>query len=222
MRDRTVSPRAATPTALAGVLVAVLAGCGPTAAAGPVAAVQPAADCRAPAVLAALGLEPGTDASAAPATSGGARSAVAAPGAVPDDFRATGVVVCTRGGTARDVEGLWTTVSEQVLEGDLAGLVDALARTSGPSSPAGRTAVVAGGPEEGCAAAVLADGGPALWLVDALGRAVWVQVPGAACAAASAAVADELAGLDETDATDWSVALAVPRATVTPAAPSSS
>ncbi|WP_129336878.1 hypothetical protein [Cellulomonas endophytica] len=147
-----------------GVAVAGTAtGCTPgpdgraTAVAPTPAQVRTAADCRAPAVLAALGWAP-TAGGAVPGTRGAEATADVAghvpatpdatPGAVPEGFRPTTVVTCARAGQARDAEGVWTTVRATELEGDLAPLLDALSAGATPPPtqvrPGGEDATSAG------------------------------------------------------------------------------
>lgn len=142
----------------------LLAGCGQVAGvqAQAVATVAARADCLAPEVLADLGLN--LDPSLAAGTS---HSPAAEPGSVPDDFAPTGVLECQVGGQMRDGAGTWTAVTATSREGspdDLAALVAALAESAASPAP--------------CAD----DAAPlAVWLVDAIERAVRPGVPEGAC-----------------------------------------
>ncbi|KQY47271.1 hypothetical protein [Cellulomonas sp. Root137] len=161
------------------------------AADSPTAVVAPAADCLSARVLADLGLvsagesaETGTPHADAPDT-----------GRVPDDFRAASVVVCSPGGTLHDSSGTWVALTASWREGDLDPLVAALRR---PSAPRGGT----------CSTAAVVP--PALWLVDALGRAIRPVWPTDRCGSPEPAVADALDALEETDSEQYPVRLIAP------------
>ncbi|WP_315093905.1 hypothetical protein [uncultured Cellulomonas sp.] len=180
---------------LPAALVLGLTACGSNApepaADAPTAVVAPTADCMAPGVLADLGLvsagqtaEVGTPHADAPG-----------PGRVPDDFLAVEVVVCAPGGTLHDSSGTWTALTASRREGDLDELVAALRR---PSEPRGGT----------CASAAVVP--PALWLVDALGRAVRPVWPTDRCGSPQETVTDALDALEEVGSEQYPVRLLEP------------
>jgi hypothetical protein len=173
-------------------LVGPLAACGSTAVAkGEPATVAAGADCLAPEVLQELGLT--LDRTLAARAS---HPAAPTPGRVPDDFVATGVLACEIGGWMKDGAGTWTAVTATTREGtpdQITALVTALGDPAGTQAP--------------CAA----DGHPvALWLVDAMDRAVRPTVPHDACGAPTAAVLAALDGLTTTGEVDHPVELVVP------------
>jgi hypothetical protein len=159
-------------------------------------AVASGADCLAPQVLTALGFD--GDAYT------GATAHPDAPAAepVPGDFTAVSAVLCSTGETLTDGAGRWAAVTASRLEGDVALLVEALAGT----------------PAAGASAAACADGAirSDLWLVDALGAAVRVALPGDGCGRLPRAVADGLAELEAVDVEHYPVELVDPRATASP------
>lgn len=164
----------------------VLASCSaPATDLTPTAVVAPTADCMSPAVLHDLGLVPASaqDAETSPTAS-------PEPGKIPDTFVPVSVVVCTADGTLHDSSGTWLALTASHREGDLGPLVAALgqpsARRGGTCSP---TAVEA----------------PAIWLVDALGRAMRPTWPTDHCGEPSAAVSQALAKLQETDSVKFPV-----------------
>jgi hypothetical protein len=177
--------------ALGGGTLAALAACSSAASSFPTpapAATVAAADCLAPQVLAALGLgEAVTPAPDAPS-----------PGAVPDGFVATSVLECADGGELLDSSGTWTSVRASRLEGDVAGLVEALRL---PSSRAKASAACA--PDDGTAA-------PQVWLVDPLGTAVRPQLPTDACGRVRPEVRRAVEALERTDDVRYPVALVSP------------
>lgn len=178
--------------------VTLLAGC--SAATSPTASpatIASAADCLAPQVIADLGLR--ADARELSATS---HPDVPEPGSVPAGFEPVGVVECTTGELLTDAQGVWDAISVRHLEGDLKPLLAALAAprqtsTGDPLCPA--TAAVS-----------------ALWLVDALGRAVRPAPPVDACGAPTTGVRTAVAALAEIDVAHYRVHLAASRATVRP------
>jgi len=177
-------------TALVGLpavlLLSALTACsGSPADPAPTAVVAPVADCMAPAVLHDLGLVPASadDVPISP-------SASPEPGRVPDDFVPVSVVVCTPDGSLKDASGTWLALTASHREGDLAPLVAALRE---PSAPRGGT----------CSTAQAE--APALWLVDALGRALRPTLPTDRCGAPSADVTKALAALQETDSAKYPV-----------------
>ena len=149
------------------------------------AIVAPAADCMAPAVLTDLGLVPAS-------TDGVEGSATTTPeaGAVPEDFVPVSVVVCTPDGSLHDASGTWLALTASHREGDLEPLVAALTQ---PSAERGGT----------CSSAQV--DAPALWLVDALGRAMRPTWPTDRCGSPSKAVARALDALEETDSEKYPV-----------------
>lgn len=161
-------------------------------------AVSTGADCLAPQVLTALGFD--GDQSPRAAVHPDAPDA----GAVPDGFTAMSAVLCTTGETLTDASGRWAAVTARRLEGDVAPLVRAL--TSGATAPAtSATSTCAPG-------AVRTD----LWLVDALGAALRVALPGDGCGQLPVAVTDGLDTLVAVDVEHYPITLVEPRATVSP------
>ncbi len=134
----------------------------------PTAVVAPVADCMSPGVLDDLGVAPA--ATDGPATR---RASTPAEGKVPDDFLAVSVLVCTPDGTLHDAAGTWLALTASHREGDLDALVAALRE---PSAEGGGT----------CTSAKTT--APALWLVDALGRALRPTWPTDRCGSPSKAV----------------------------------
>jgi hypothetical protein len=151
----------------------------------PTAVVAPVADCMSPAVLSDLGLVPASaeDVETRP-------SASPEPGRVPDDFVPVSVVVCTPDGSLKDASGTWLALTASHREGDLEPLVAALKK---PSAPRGGTCST--GQTEA----------PALWLVDALGRALRPTWPTDRCGQPSPEVTEALAVLQETDSEQYPV-----------------
>jgi hypothetical protein len=185
---------------LPAALVAVLAACGSPQAASdetPHAVVAATADCLSAGVLLDLGMV----AAGEVVPSGTPHADAPEAGRVPEDFAAVGVVVCAPGGTLHDSSGTWTALTASRREGDLGPLVAALRR---PSQQRGGD----------CAGAVVVP--PALWLVDALGRAVRPVWPTDRCGAPQPAVQEALDALVETHREQYPVRLvepAPPRAT---------
>lgn len=170
------------------VLTACSAGTDASAGASdstPTAIVAPAADCLSPAVLRDLGLMPAS-------TTGAESSETSTPeaGAVPEDFVPVSVVVCTPDGSLHDASGTWLALTASHREGDLEALVAALAA---PSAERGGT----------CSSAQV--DAPALWLVDALGRAMRPTWPTDRCGSPSTRVTRALAALEETDSEKYPV-----------------
>ncbi|WP_155856133.1 hypothetical protein [Cellulomonas sp. URHD0024] len=154
----------------------------------PTAVVAPVADCMSPDVLDDLGLVPAAaeDAQRIPTAS-------AAPGRVPDDFVPVSVVVCTPDGSLHDAAGTWLALTASHREGDLEPLVAALRK------PSARR-------EGTCSSAQVAAAAPsALWLVDALGRALRPTWPTDHCGVPSSKVSKALAKLEETDSVKYPV-----------------
>lgn len=175
---------AAVVTGLA-LVAGVAAGCAesPTVVRQPDARVAVQPDCLDPQVVRELGLVP-------EGTATSSTGVAATPGAVPDDFTAVSVLVCSASGTLRAASGTWAAVTESRREGDLAPLLAALDDPS--QEPSGACETSAAVPT-------------VLWLVDALGRAVRPVWPTDACGAPASAVASALESLDETDSTDFPV-----------------
>ncbi len=165
--------------------------------------VASGADCLAPQVLIALGFDP--ERTAVSTIHAQAPDA----GSLPDDFVPVSAVLCSTGETLTDDAGRWAAVTASRLEGDVAPLVEALRSTG--SDPGTATAGVA--TTASCAAdATRSD----LWLVDALGAAVRVTLPGGGCGELSDAVRSGLAALDEVDVERYPVELVEPHPTTTP------
>ncbi|MEZ0449072.1 hypothetical protein [Cellulomonas sp. ICMP 17802] len=157
----------------------------------PTAVVAATADCLSPQVLAELELASDDEAAAG----GTPRADAPAPGRVPDGFAPVSVVVCTPGGTLHDSSGTWVALTASRREGDLDALVTALRR---PSAPRGGT----------CSTSTVVP--PALWLVDALGRAIRPTWPTDRCGSPQAAVSAALDALEETDSEQYPVRLVDP------------
>lgn len=207
-----VAPRRRVPTGAAllagGALLGLLAACaggGASEADAPVpagaasSAVGSGADCLAPQVLVALGFTAGATGSGTP------HPDAPDPVAVPDGFSPVSAVLCSTGETLTDGAGRWAAVTSTRLEGDVGPLVDALA---------GADAV----PVAESAPAACGTGVPRtdLWLVDALGAAVRVALPGAGCGSLPRSVADGVAALDAVDVEHYPVELVDPRSTAAP------
>ncbi|WP_448061937.1 hypothetical protein [Cellulomonas hominis] len=204
------------------------------------AELAPAADCLAPQVIDALGLP----AAASPAAT--AHPDAPAAGSVPEDFLADSVVECTTGETLTDADGVWAAVTARRLEGDLEPLLTALADSAGAAEVVAASAVDgtaqgkrrsdaqagtdsadrpgAGTGSGSTGAADAADGACAgtgvpmaqVWLVDALGRGIWVTVPVDDCGRLLRPVERALAGLEEIDVAHYPVELVEPRTGVSP------
>ncbi|MDC7120693.1 hypothetical protein OMK64_03990 [Cellulomonas fimi] len=172
--------------------IAAVGGCAgaPTVTRQAEARVAVQADCLDPEVVHELGLvlEDRTASADEPAP-------VATPGAVPEDFVPSSVLVCSASGTLKSASGTWAAVTESRREGDLGPLLAALERPSQEPSGACETS--------GAVPTVL-------WLVDALGRAVRPVWPTDACGAPVADVLAALDALDETDTTDFPVERVTP------------
>lgn len=125
----------------------------------PVADAQPDIMCPRP----GSDLDPEPETTPAPSPT---RSLV--PGRVPDGFGPVAAVECVTGDDVTDAQGRWSTFETVRYEGDVQGLVDALA------TPDERAPVNA-------ACNAIAEAIPDLWLVDASGRAVLVHWPRDAC-----------------------------------------
>lgn len=199
------------PLALAAVLAlagGALAGCSSGGPAAPDAAdpadgsathaVSTGADCLAPQVLTALGFD--DDASPRVTVHPDAPDA----GAVPGGFTAVSAVLCSTGETLTDASGRWAAVTARRLEGDVAPLVRALTAPEPTPAPSATAACVPG--------AVRTD----LWLVDALGRALRVALPGDGCGELPVAVTDGLDTLVAVDVEHYPIALIEPRASASP------
>ena len=178
---------------LPAVLVLGLAACSAPDQAqdAPTAVVAATADCLSAQVLADLELATGEE----PAEDGTPRADAPEAGRVPDDFLPVSVVVCTPGGTLHDSSGTWVALTASRREGNLDALVVALRR---PSAPRGGTC---------SSASVVA---PALWLVDALGRAIRPVWPTDRCGAPLQEVSTALDALVETDSEQYPVRLLEP------------
>lgn len=195
-RDVSLAAALAAVAALAagGALAACSAPVG--AASMPSAVIATDADCRAPQVLAALGLaDTGAASAEATVTAAPAHADAPAAGAVPDDFTPASVVECTPGGPLRDAQGTWTSVTATRREGDLKALLHAL----GPGSAAEATAS-----DESCEPH---EDAMQLWLVDMLGQAIRVAAPTTECGVPVPEVAAAVAALDATDVTTYPVQL---------------
>lgn len=186
---------------LTGVLAACSVGGDPDdgAAAGPGStavhtAVAPEADCLAPQVLTALGFDPDAYTGAV------VHPDVPDPVPVPEDFTAVSAVMCSTGETLTDDSGRWAAVTARRLEGDVGPLVRVL--TGLATLPATGTKPTAC-PRE----STRTD----LWLVDALGDALRVLLPGRGCGTLPSGVADGLAALDTMDVEHYPVELVAPR-----------
>lgn len=202
-RARTGTPVGAVPAVVAALLV--LAGCsaGGTGsasdesadggAAAARSAVASGADCLAPQVLADLGFDPG-------ASSGAAHPSVPDAVPVPAGFTAESAVLCSTGETLTDTSGTWAAVTATRLEGDVRPLVDALTAPATVPATGGSAPTCAPGAER-----------TELWLVDALGAAVRVVVPGAGCAPLPEPLTTGLDALDAVDVEHYPVALVAPR-----------
>ncbi len=153
--------------------------------------VLAAADCLAPQVIEALGL-PSDE---RPRTA--AHPDIPDAGPIPSDFAPVSVVLCTGDEVLTDATGTWAAVTSHRLEGEVAALLGAL-ETDADASPA-----PTGAP--GCT--TTSDGAVVLWLVDALGRAVRVEVPVDECGAPTAQVTKALDDLVEVDVEHDPVAL---------------
>jgi hypothetical protein len=154
------------------------------AAAGP--------DCLAPQVLGALGFDRDERARA------GQHPDAPDAGPVPGDFVPVLVVECSTGETLSDSAGQWAAVTATRREGDLDALMAALAEGVTPS------------PTVTCA-----PGGQRsdLWVVDSMGDAIRVAVPGSVCGRLPAVVRSALDGLDGVDTEHYPVHLVAPRET---------
>ena len=188
------------PVALA-LLVLVLAGCAsapwsrPLHTPVPTAEVAEVADCRTPAVLDALGVPPDGRLTVA-----GTAARSATPGAAPTEFVPVEVVECSAGETLEDQAGVWTAVTERRLSGDLQPLLAQLGDASRPSAD----------PRD-CPFRLHPD--PVVWLVDALGHAVIVDLPQDACGRPAPAVLRALGALDQSDRMLYPVRLLIPAST---------
>ena len=179
-------------TALSVLLaLVVLAGCGdgPDGSSSPVATstaiVSASADCMAPAVLEDLGVVP-----ASPDGFETGSTSTPEVGAVPDGFVPVSVLVCTPDGSLHDASGTWLALTASHREGDLGPLLAALEQPSDePTATCGSVE-----PEA-----------LALWLVDALGRAVRPSWPTDGCGSPAEDVTRALAALDETDREQYPV-----------------
>lgn len=196
--------RAGAPAVLAVLLGGALTACSGGADAGPATAadatrtaVASGADCLAPQVLTALGFD-------ADGYTGTPHPAAPDAGPLPDGFTAVSALLCSTGEVLTDGSGRWAAVTATRLEGDVRPLVDALGSTA-TAAPATTTPACAADAER-------AD----LWLVDALGAAVRVALPGGGCGALPTDVAAGLDALDAVDVEHSPVALVAPRATTAP------
>ena len=169
----------------------VLAGCadGADGSSSPVATstaiVSASADCMAPAVLEDLGVVP-----ASPDGFDTGSTSTPEVGAVPDGFVPVSVLVCTPDGSLHDASGTWLALTASHREGDLGPLLAALEQPSDePTATCGSVE-----PEA-----------LALWLVDALGRAVRPSWPTDGCGSPAEDVTRALASLEETDREQYPV-----------------
>ncbi len=166
-------------------------------AADPATTALSGPDCLAPQVLAALGF-----AGVRPPGSTPHPDAPSA-GPVPESFAPVSAVLCATGETLTDASGRWAAVTASRLEGDIHPLADALTSSSGSA------ATPEGGPTTCAAAAVRSD----LWLVDAVGSAIRVALPGGGCGRLPSAVRAGLAALETVDLERSPVELVEPHAT---------
>lgn len=178
-----------------------LAGCSPRVVAGsaPSAVVADDADCRAPQVLAALGLADSAAGAEASVTVAPAHDDAPPAGAVPDGFTPVAVLECTPGGALRDAQGTWTSVTATRREGDLKPLLRALGHTTAESAAAS---------DEAC------EPHPdtvQLWLVDVLGQAIRVAAPTTRCGVPVPAVVRAVEALEATDTQTYPVQLVAAR-----------
>ncbi|HEY5554119.1 MAG TPA: hypothetical protein VIK43_04230 [Cellulomonas sp.] len=179
----------------------LLVGCSADTSPAPSPAqIATAADCLAPQVITDLGLR--ADARELSATS---HPDVPAPGSVPADFEAVGVVECVTGERLTDAEGVWDAITVRHLEGDLGPLLAALDAPHETSTG-----------DQLCPASDVATF--QLWLVDALGRAVRPAPPVDVCGGPTPAVRQAVAALAEIEVAHYRVHLAAARATVGPTA----
>ncbi|HEY0248678.1 MAG TPA: hypothetical protein VGC45_10495 [Gryllotalpicola sp.] len=133
--------------------------------------VQPSVLCSDPALPIESGEEPAPQATRPPA------------GTVPPGFAPVAAVECGFGTPVTDAAGQWSTMEIRRYEGDLVPLRKALAE---PDDPTPRNQL--------CAAVAVV--GPALWLVDATGRAVEVRWPRGVCGSIKPAAGKAIAALD--------------------------
>ncbi len=170
-------------------------------AAGPALAVATGADCLAPQVLTALGFDPADYAGAAHPDAPEATP-------LPTGFTPASAVLCSTGETLTDAAGRWAAVTATRLEGDVAPLVAALADGATPEGVRRSRAAAAACPPD--------ERRSDLWLVDALGAAVRVELPGGGCGNLPAAVATGLTALDAVDVEHYPVDLVAPGASASP------
>ncbi|MGV8976967.1 MAG: hypothetical protein ACOH17_02895 [Cellulomonas sp.] len=181
--------------------VTVLAGCSTgTPPSDSPATIASAADCLAPQVIVDLGLR--ADAHELSATP---HPDAPGPGSIPVGFDPVSVVECTTGERLTDAQGVWDAITVRHLEGDLRPLLAALAAPRHTSTG-----------DQLCATTGAAAG--ALWLVDALGRAVRPAPPVDVCGVPTAGVRTAVGALTEIDVAHYRVHLAASRAAVSPTA----
>jgi len=202
-----MATRRAVVALLGACTLGLLAGCSAddggadSAGSSAAAVVAPAADCQSPQVLDALGLTPAPGAAATTPSSATPHPDAPAEGTVPRTFVAVSALACTPGGQLTDSAGTWSSVQATSRDGDMTALKSALELPSLESTDA----------------ATCDDVPLQLWLVDALGRAVRVQVPTDACGVGPRAeVGKALAGLTTTDTATYPVGLLVPSSSPTP------
>ncbi|MDM7854294.1 hypothetical protein [Cellulomonas alba] len=178
-----------------------LAGCAPrvVAVSAPSAVVADDADCRAPQVLAALGLAESAAGAEATMTAAPAHADAPPAGTVPDGFTPVAVLECTPGGALRDAQGTWTSVTATRREGDLKPLLRALGHTTAESATAS---------DEACEPHPDAI---QLWLVDVLGQAIRVATPTSRCGVPVPAVVRAVGALEATDTATYPVQLVAAR-----------
>jgi len=193
-RLRTVAAAALAVLAVGGALAACSSGI--TADSAPSAVIATDADCRAPQVLAALGLTDSAAGAEATVTAAPPHADAPAAGAVPHGFTPVAVLECTPGGDLRDARGTWSSVTSTRREGDLQPLLRALGHATTSSSAAAS--------DQSCEPH---PGAVQLWLVDVLGNAIRVTTPTTECGVPVPAVADALAALEATDAATYPVQL---------------
>lgn len=171
------------------------------AAAGSALVLAPEADCLAPQVLTALGFDPAGYAGTAHPDAPEATP-------LPGGFTASSALLCSTGETLTDAAGRWAAVTATRLEGDVAPLVAALAAGATPDGVRQARAAAAACPAD--------ERRSDLWLLDALGAAVRVELPGGGCGNLPTAVANGITALDAVDVEHYPVDLVAPGASASP------
>ena len=150
------------------------------------AEIAATADCLAEDVVNQVLQDMGADLGQSSAVEAGGRLPAPRPGDIPDDFEAVAVVICREAGPDR-THGDRVVYEEARLEGDVDAVIAALTRTS-PTLPHGSSS---------CTFIYMR--APAIFLVDADGRAVRPQVPSDSCGHPSPDVLQALGALTETE-----------------------